>query len=695
MSNADFLHVFLNHNTNAAFDQFFGKLMEIYNSSFPIKRKKIKSNLINAPWVTPELKKCIKKKYRLFNLLKRGLIQKRQFNVYKNALIWMTNKIRRKYLYDKFEACKGDSKKTWSGINQLLGRGKQTTIDRIITDDGCIVEGPSIATHFNNFCTRVVLLITQDLPLEINFDYFRNIQHVAQSCFFYPADVNEVMVVIKSMPNKGISLVDIKPNILLMIPDIVGPLIAHVYNLGICDGIYPDALKIGRVTPAFKSGEVTKMNNYRPISNLLTINKIFELLTYKRMNEFIDRFHILSNLQYGFRKAKNTTQAIFRVVGDILRTFNEKSYTIALFVDLRKAFDAVNRAILMPKLSLYGFRGVAIEFLSSYLTNRRQYVNINNHNSEIEPINVGVPQGSVLGPLLFNIFINDIVGIGTANKVLFADDAIFYVTEKALDLCVEKMKLVIAELSEWLDNNKLVPNVSKTKVMMFTPRTVGDLPDMYFNGTKLEWASSMRYLGIIIDNKLNFALQSNEVYRRLSKMHGVFHSLSALVPRTTLVTLYHSLVYPIIIHNIIIWGGIPAAGLKNIKTMINNILRCILRVRYDQNNVPLMSVSDMYKCLSLLKFDDVYKYFLLRFLHFSFYKDTETFNKYYLPLLPTHSYGARGTRINLPSVRVEVERQFALFQSCKLLNEIPSDLIQPQSNYSLKIKYKRRMLSQY
>ena len=119
------------------------------------------------------------------------------------------------------------------------------------------------------------------------------------------------------------------------------------------------------------------------------------------MIEFIDRFHILSDLQYGFRKARNTTQAIFQVVGDILRTFNEKSYTIALFVDLREAFDAVNREILMYKLSLYVFRGVANKFLSSYLTNRRQYVNINNHNSEIEPINVGVPQGSCsISPLI-------------------------------------------------------------------------------------------------------------------------------------------------------------------------------------------------------------------------------------------------------------------------------------------------------
>ena len=178
-------------------------------------------------------------------------------------------------------------------------------------------------------------------------------------------------------------------------------------------------------------------------------------------------------------------------------------------------------------------------------------------------------------------------------------------------------------------------------------------------------------------------------------MHGVFYSLSALMPRPTLLTLYHSLVYPIITQNIIIWGGIRGNNLKNIKTMINNILRCILNIYFDQHNLPLMSVNDMYKSLNLLKFEDVYRYFLLKFLHLSFYKSSDLFNKYYLPLLPTHSYGTRGTKINLPSVRLEVEKQFVIFQSCRLVNELPSGLLEPQSDCSLKTKYRKFILSGY
>ena len=225
------------------------------------------------------------------------------------------------------------------------------------------------------------------------------------------------------------------------------------------------------------------------------------------------------------------------------------------------------------------------------------------------------------------------------------------------------------ELSEWLRNNKLVANGKKTKLMMLTPRPFDILPDVYFNGIKLEWVSSIKYLGIIIDNKLSFLPQANEIFMKVSKMHGIFHSLSSLVPKNTLVTIYQSLVYPLITQNILIWGGIATANLKNIKTMMNNILRCILRVERDNNNIPVVSVNAMYRSLNLLQLEDIYKYSLLKFLHLVLYKNAEIFNEYFIPLLPSHRYNTRNIRINLPVVRLEAEWHFALFQSCKLLNE--------------------------
>ena len=290
---------------------------------------------------------------------------------------------------------------------------------------------------------------------------------------------------------------------------------------------------------------------------------------------------------------------------------------------------------------------------------------------------VGVPQGSVLGPLLFNIFIKDITDISTDKKVIFADDTVFYVTENTLEACVLRVNILLAEVSMWLENNKLIPNTEKTKLMLFTPRPVDVLPDISLNGTKLEWVSHFKYLGIIIDNKLNFSIQSAEVHKKLCKLQGMVYSMSTLVPQKTLMTIYHSLIYPIITQNIIIWGGIAECNIAKIKCTMNKILRIILKVKYDQNNVPLMATNDMYRELKLLQFDDIYKYFLLKFVHTALHKNSAILRNYFEHLLPTHSYSTRHSKINLPPTRLEIEKHGTVFQSCKLINEISEDLLLP------------------
>ena len=691
----DFHEVFNVDQLNVAFDLFFTKLFHVYNSAFPIKKKRIKSNLINEPWVTPQLKKCIKKKFVLFNLLRRGLIQRQQFNRYKNALTWVINKIRRRYYFNIFRSSSGDFKKTWSNINCLLKRGNQDIVRKIVTDDGHELEGIAMVNYFNDYFTNIVSRLTQNMPDDINFDYFNNIRAIGESCFFMPTDEHEVSEILKGMPNKGNSLLDIKPRILLLVLNVIVPIIVYLYNYGITCGLYPDTLKIGRVVPTFKSGEMTKVNNFRPITILSTINKIFETLTSKRMRSFIERHKIISDLQFGFMTGKSTTQAIFKVVTDILKTFHDKTYTAALFLDLTKAFDTVNKDILMHKLGIYGFRGIANSFLSSYLSNRFQYVYVDGKKSEVKPINSGVPQGSVLGPLLFNIFINDITNIGTCEKVLFADDAVFYVTAPTLALCIEELENLIRELSRWLQNNKLIPNVTKTKLMMFTARPIGILPDVFFNGSRVEWVNDFKYLGIIIDNKLNFSLQTREVHKKMSKMQGVLYSLSSLLPKQALLTIYYSLVYSLVSQNIIIWGGVSEVNIKNVKTCLNKILRSILRVQYDVNNVPLVSTNEIYRSLNLMKFVDIYKYFLLKFVHLVMYGNNDYFDKYLLPLMPRHQYSTRSTRVNLPNVRLQIEKQSTVFQMCKLINELPDCLLAPQSQFSLKKRFKKYVLSNY
>ena len=185
------------------------------------------------------------------------------------------------------------------------------------------------------------------------------------------------------------------------------------------------------------------------------------------------------------------------------------------------------------------------------------------------------------------------------------------------------------------------------------------------------------------------------MYRKLSKMQGVFYSLSSLLAKPSFLTIYYSLVYPIVSQNISIWGGVLDANIRNIKTTMNKILRSILKVKHDENNIPLIQTNEMYKSLNLLKYENIYEYFLLNFAHLVLYGSYNLFEKYLMPLLPHHQYSTRNIRIILPVICLQVEKQSTIFQVCKLINELPEHLIVPQPRLSLKCKYREYAISRY
>ena len=694
LSNLSFNQMLSIYEPNSRFNYFFNSLFNFYNRSFPIKKKKVRNNSVNAPWVTLKLKRCIKKKYRLFNLLKRGLITKRDFNVYKNTLSWLKNKMRRHYYMKKFFE-DNDSKSTWKNINSLLNRNKKSNIVSITTDDGNTPKGSWLANYFNDFLISLPHRLVSIFPPDINYDYFTSLPGILNSFYFRPTCFNEVFRMIMSLPNKGCSLTDIKPNILKIILNFITPFIVNTYNLCISNGVYPDLLKIARVVPIFKSGSRCNIKNYRPISNLSSINKIFEKLSHSRISDFVNNHQILSKSQFGFRESCNTTLAVFQFVSDLLNTFNAKKYTIALYLDIRRAFDSIDNDLLLHKLQCYGFRGVAFDFIKSYLSNRKQYVEVNGYTSDVKEINIGVPQGSVLGPLFFNIFINDIMETVPSKSIFYADDGVFYVTDNTLNGCVELIKTVLIHLSSWLFNNKLVPNVEKTKLMLFTPKQVNEFPSIYFNNEKLQFVRSFNYLGIIIDDKLNSLLQLKSIKQKLSKLNGTFYSISKFLPVKTLLTIYNSLVSSTLNQNIVIWGGAADIHKIQIQILMNKILRSILHVKNDNNNIPLVRTNTMYKNLRILKFEDLYKLSLLKFLRYILYENLHIFELHFAPFVPSHNYRTRQTRINLPPARLEIEKRSTIFQVCRLYNEVHQSFLEPQSRKTLTQNYKKYCLDAY
>ena len=228
--------------------------------------------------------------------------------------------------------------------------------------------------------------------------------------------------------------------------------------------------------------------------------------------------------------------------------------------------------------------------------------------------------------------------------------------------------------------------------MLITPKIYNDMPDIKFNEVSLEWVDSFKYVGLYIDKNLNFNYHIDILCNNLNKMKGVIYSVSTLVPQNVLIKLYQSLVYPVLINNVIIWGNSTQSNEKKICVILNKILRIILKVKYNENHVPLISTNYMYKQLNFMKFTDIYKYFLLKFAHYILYTNADLFNYCIKPHLSENNYDTRHW-INLPYVRTDVEKRFAEFQMCKLLSDLPQYLINDMTPYLLKRNFKSYVLN--
>ena len=318
------------------------------------------------------------------------------------------------------------------------------------------------------------------------------------------------------------------------------------------------------------------------------------------MLAFILRFDILSSCQYGFRRGRSTTQAITKLLSYLMPAYHSKIYSACFFLDLRKAFDTVDHSILIRKLEHFGFRGNCCAYLKSYFTNRNQYVYLNGEKSDMKNISYGVPQGSILGPLCFSLFINDLPLAVDVETVLFADDAAFIIKAVSLQELYSKINKLFADLMAYLNSNRLVANSSKSKLMMFNSRPTQNLPDLIFNNAAIEWVEEFKYLGLVITNKLNYSRHINKVTLNISRLTGIFSNLRTIVPLHIMFKLYFALVFPHLINHVVIWGSAPQSHLKSLSTRLNNMIRIILGVRWIEGR-PDIHTDIMYKTNNLLK----------------------------------------------------------------------------------------------
>jgi hypothetical protein len=288
--------------------------------------------------------------------------------------------------------------------------------------------------------------------------------------FVAPICSEEVKLLVQNLsPRKAAGIDDFNAKtIKIALSSILDPL-THVFNLSFSQGHVPNQLKISKVIPVYKKKEKFLPVNYRPISLLSIFDKILEKLMYKRLYSFLTKHDILYDYQFGFRSQHSTTLAITEIVDNIRDDLDKPNHVLGLYLDLSKAFDCVDHAILIDKLSHYGIRGLALKWFKSYLNDRSQKTNVNNTYSNLCPVNTGVPQGSVLGPILFLIYVNDIANCINHGKVrLFADDTNLFFSDKSIPRLQSQANDALVQLHKWFSANKLTLNTDKTCYTIFS-----------------------------------------------------------------------------------------------------------------------------------------------------------------------------------------------------------------------------------
>ena len=433
------------------------------------------------------------------------------------------------------------------------------------------------------------------------------------SFVLFPTDSTEVMNIVNCLKNKSSSGVDDIPVTILKssIFHIAKPL-AAIINCSLSTGVFPDTLKIARVTPIFKDGEKELFQNYRPISVLPSFSKIFERVVFNRLISYLDSNKIICNNQYGFRKNHSTYMSLIDIYDKISMAIDKSEFSIGIFIDLSKAFDTLNHSILLKKLEHYGIRGIALKWFNSYLSNRKQCVTLNGVTSSLKLITHGVPQGSILGPLLFILYINDIVNCSDLLLfILFADDTNLFCSSDDIWKLMHIVNSELANISNWFRANKLSLNTKKTNFILFGSKQIpntGDKFSVSIDGYVLQQVEFTKFLGIFIDEKLNWKKHIEHIAIKISKGLGALGRVRNILPQKALLMLYNTMIYPYLTYCNIVWGTASASTLQRLVVLQNRAVRLITRSKFRSSCNPL------FVYLNILKLSDINKFQIALFM---------------------------------------------------------------------------------
>ena len=644
-----------------------------------VKRKK-KNNtrkFKKQPWMTDDLLKLVNRKndlYRDWKFTSDNVEYERKkvnFKTYDRIVNRNIRDAKNLYYFNTFTERKNDMKQTWGIINETLNKGKQrndfpsafTLGSRTITDSR------EIANEFNTFFANVGAISSTNVDTHSDNnghnDYLNS--PTAHRFQFDLISECDIVAIINQMANKNSSGIDELSNKLLRsIKNEISKPLAIIINQSLQTGIFPDLLKISKIKPVYKKGNKCCFNNYRPIALLPTISKVFERVIHTQLYNYLNKYDLLAEQQYGFRSQHSTEFASVKLVDYIITEMDNK-YVVktpaAIYIDLSKAFDNLRYGILLDKLKYYGISGIPLELIKSYLTNRQQFVSYKDCESDLLEVKTGIPQGSILGPLFFSICINDIVNSTSKfNFLMYADDTTLYFNIEDFPLQSREADInnELKKVNTWLQLNKLSLNTDKSKFMLFHKKRTPPEINISINNSDIERVSQFTFLGIVLDETLSWKNHITMITNKLSRINGVLHRLKFIFPKNILLTIYKSLFMPHINYGSLVWGN----NFEAISKLQERAIRTITHSHYIAHSEPLL------KQLNLLKVKDMIDLKLLKFLHkLNASKLPQYFNSYkpYLEKNET-KYNLRPNPLVMPAVNHVYAENLLIYRLVKLKN---------------------------
>ena len=635
-----------------AYDSFLNTFTNAMNAAFPVVNVRCKPNKIYKAWLTKGLLTSIKNKNKLYSQTLTDQSVLTEYKQYKNKLNHLLRIAEKDYYRELLNQNKHNMRKTWKILNKIINKKRTTSSQsRFKNGDKYVTNPHDVANNFNNYFSNIGTSLADKIGTQTGspLDYMKG--SFPNSIFLNPTTEQEVSNVIKTLTSSASGWDGVNCKIIKAAKNSILPQLAHMCNLSLRDGIFPHQLKLAKVVPIFKSGGKDEVCNYRPVSVLPVISKIFEKIIYDRLADYIEKHNILNEFQFGFRKGRSSYMALNLLVDKLHKAIDERKYTVGIFLDLSKAFDTLNHSILLDKLNYYGIRGTALNLIKNYLSDRKQFVHYNNVDSEHQNISCGVPQGSILGPLLFIIYINDIVNVSDLiYLILYADDTNVFVSHESPIEASRIANVEISKLNIWFKINKLSLNVKKTKAMFFSPKKEvfnNEGVNLSINDIPIDVTDHTKFLGVTIDNKLDWSKHISFINNKISKSVGILCKARHKLFTSALISLYNTLVLPYLTYCIVIWGKTYKKLMRSVFILHKKIMRIITFSDYRAHT------NELFKKHKVLKFESLYDYFsgILMYKSYhrtlpSFYNDFFAYNNF------NHSYNTRyGNDYQLPKRR--------------------------------------------